>query len=128
MDFVLLRRASVWDPNADVILDEEGGFVVVRVELAGIDSDRLQVFADERYLYIAGRRAQSGSGCSGSFLQKEIADGEFVKRIRIPANVAQDDVTATYADGILTVALPVSANAYAPLRTEIHMTVKRVPA
>jgi HSP20 family protein len=129
MDLVILRSRAVWEPNADVVIDEGTSSLVVRVELAGADSESLRVFVDERHLFISGRRADSARLRNGSFLQKEIADGEFVKKISLPVGVQYGEVTATYADGMLTIALPIAATDYIPTtRTEIRMTVKRILA
>ncbi len=129
MDLVVLRSRAVWEPNADVVIDDDGRTLVVRVELAGADSESLRVFVDERYLFISGRRADTARLRNGSFLQKEIADGEFVKKIALPVGVQYDEVTATYADGMLTIALPVAAPEFLPApRTEIRMIVKRILA
>ncbi|HLI94880.1 MAG TPA: Hsp20/alpha crystallin family protein [Candidatus Baltobacteraceae bacterium] len=129
MDLVVLRSRAVWEPNADVVIDEGARSMVVRVELAGADSESLRVFVDERHLFISGRRADSARLRSGSFLQKEIADGEFVKKISLPVGVQYGEVTATYADGMLTIALPIAATGYIPTtRTEIRMIVKRILA
>ncbi len=60
---------------------------------------------------------------------KEIEYGDFVKKIHLPVAIAYDDATASYRDGILTIRLPVSADSSLPKRrTEIRMTVRRVPA
>jgi len=129
MDLVILRSRAVWEPNADVVIDDEAGSLIVRVELAGADSESLRVFVDERHLFISGRRADTARLRGGSFLQKEIADGEFVKKIALPVGVQYGEVTATYADGMLTIALPVAAPEYLPAtRTEIRMIVKRILA
>ena len=129
MDLVILRSRAVWEPNADVVIDDEARSLVVRVELAGADSESLRVFVDERDLFISGRRADTARLRRGSFLQKEIADGEFVKKIALPVGVQYGEVTATYADGMLTIALPVAAPEYLPAtRTEIRMIVKRILA
>jgi HSP20 family protein len=129
MDLLLhLRSGAVWDPNADVVLDDCGR-IVVRVELAGADSESLRVFADARTLFISGRRAQTALLSGGTYVQKEIAHGEFVKKVRLPAQIASDDVTATYSDGMLTIALPVAAAEFVPASsTEIRMIVKRTLA
>lgn len=128
MDLASLRGGA-WEPNADVIVDEAQSLLVVRVELAGVDSDGLRVFVDERHLIISGRRSDRTRLRGGSFLQKEVPDGQFVKRLHLPVSVAYGDVTATYSDGMLTIALPVAANAYIPAtRTEIRMVVKRILA
>jgi HSP20 family molecular chaperone IbpA len=126
---VRFRTHAVWEPNADVVIDDAARLVVVRVELAGADSESLRVFVDERHLFIAGRRAETVRLRNGSFLQKEIADGEFVKKLHLPVAVHYGEVTATYADGMLTIALPIAATEYIPAtRTEIRMIVKRTLA
>lgn len=126
---VRFRTHAVWEPNADVVIDEAARLVVVRVELAGADSESLRVFVDERHLFISGRRAETVRLRNGSFLQKEIADGEFVKKLHLPVAVQYGEVTATYADGMLTIALPIAATEYIPAtRTEIRMIVKRILA
>ena len=129
MDLVVLRSRAVWEPNADVVIDDAGRLVVVRVELAGADSESLRIFVDERHLFISGRRSETARLRQGSFLQKEIADGEFVKKLHLPVAVQYGEVTATYADGMLTIALPIAAPEYIPAsRTEIRMIVKRTLA
>lgn len=129
MDLVVLRSRAVWEPNADVVIDDDARSLVVRVELAGADSESLRVFVDERHLFISGRRADTARLRGGSFLQKEIADGEFIKKISLPVGVQYGEVAATYADGMLTIALPIAAPEYIPAtRTEIRMIVKRILA
>lgn len=129
MDLVILRSRAVWEPNADVVIDEGSHSLTVRVELAGADSESLRVFVDERHLFISGRRADTSRLRSGSFLQKEIADGDFVKKLSLPVGVQYGEVTATYADGMLTIALPIASTEYIPAtRTELRMIVKRILA
>lgn len=124
-----MRSRGGFEPNADVFLDEERDRVVVKVEVAGADPESLRIDVDERRLFIIGRRADAARFACGSFLQKEIAYGEFVKQLHLPVAVRYEDVNATYADGILTVFLPVSATDYIPTtRTEIRMIVKRTLA
>ena len=126
MDFVLRTKIGTFEPNADVFIDEEGGRVVAVIEVAGADPDTSQVGVDERHLYIGGRRLEAVRLRRGSFVQKEIAYGEFVKRVHLPVAVEYDDVAASYADGLLIIALPIAATAYRPTaRTELHILVKR---
>jgi HSP20 family protein len=118
-----------WQPNVDVVIDEGSRTLVVRAELAGADSESLRIYLDDQRLYISGRRAKTARLRGGSFVQKEIADGDFVKSIRLPVAVTQAEITGSYEDGMLTIALPISADEYVPAsRTEIRMIVKRVLA
>ncbi|PZR59716.1 MAG: hypothetical protein DLM50_01010 [Candidatus Meridianibacter frigidus] len=119
-------RGARWEPNTDVFFDEERDWVVVRVELAGADAENLRVGVDERHLFIIGRRVDGTRFTRGSFLQKEIEYGDFVKKIHLPVTVAIETVSATYGAGILTIALPVAgAESIPATRTEIRMIVKR---
>lgn len=125
MDFVVRTRLG-FEPNADVFVDEERGQVVVAVEVAGADPESLRVSVDDRYLSITGRRAEVANFRRGSFIQKEIAYGNFAKRIHLPIAIDFSDIVAHYADGVLVIGLPISTTAYLPTaRTEIRMIVKR---
>jgi HSP20 family molecular chaperone IbpA len=126
MDFVLRARLGTFEPNADVFIDEDAARVVAIVEVAGADADSLRVGVDERHLYIGGRRLEAVRLRNGSFVQKEIAYGEFSKRIALPVAVEYGDVAASYADGLLIIALPIATTAYRPTaRTDLHILVKR---
>jgi HSP20 family protein len=126
MDFTVRPLLRGFEPNADVFVDEERGQVVVSVEVAGADADSLRVSVDERHLFIAGRRTEVVRFHRGSFMQKEIAYGDFTKRIHLPVAVDIGEITARYADGVLVIALPISATAYLPTtRNEIRMIIQR---
>ncbi len=126
MDFVLRTKLGTFEPNADVFVDEDAGRVVAIVEVAGADPDTLRVGVDELHLYIGGRRLEAVRLRNGSFVQKEITYGEFAKRIHLPVAVEYGEVAASYADGLLIIALPIAATAYRPTsRTELRILVKR---
>ena len=126
MDFVLRTPLGRFEPNADVFFEEEGRRIIAIVEIAGADPDSLRIGVDERNLVITGRRREVALFRRGSFVQKEIAYGEFIKRIALPEAVEYDGVAASYADGYLVVIAPVAATAYRPTsRTELHILVKR---
>lgn len=126
MDFAVGLRAGRYEPNADVFVDEARGQVVVNVEVAGADPESLRVEVHERGLLISGRRQDVGRVIRGSFVQKEIAYGEFAKRVALPVAVEFEAIVAEYRDGLLIIALPISATEFIPTtRTEIRMIVKR---
>lgn len=126
MEFVVRTRVGAFEPNADVFVDEEECRVVAVVEVAGAAPDSLRIAVDERYLFITGRRLEAVRLRRGSFVQKEIAYGEFVKRIHLPVAVEFEGVAASYDDGLLIVVAPIAATAYLPTaRTELHIMVKR---
>jgi HSP20 family protein len=121
-------RPGRFEPNCDVYLSDDDAALVVKVEIAGAEPSELRVLLEERYLFIVGVRNERERGGRGSLLMKEIEYGDFVKKIHLPTPVADSGATALYRDGILTIRLPVSKESYRPTRrTEIRMTVKRIP-
>lgn len=122
-------RPGEFAPNADVYLSSDGATMQVDVEIAGADPADLRVMVEARRLYIIGRRVDRERAGRGSVLQKEIAYGDFARKIHLPVSVAYDEATASYRDGILTIRLPISEHSALPARrTEIRMTVKRILA
>ena len=122
-------RPGEFAPNADVFISPDGTTIQVDVEIAGAEPTDLRVMAEARRLYIVGRRVDRERAGRGSVLQKEIAYGDFARKLHLPVAVAFDDATASYRDGILTIRLPISEHSTLPARrTEIRMTVKRILA
>jgi HSP20 family molecular chaperone IbpA len=126
MEYIVRSRLG-FEPNADLVIDEERGQIIVAVEASGADPESLRVEVDDRSLLITGRRAEPVHFRRGSYIQKEISYGSFAKRVRLPVAVdLLGDAVANYADGLLVIALPISSTAYLPpTRTEIRMIVKR---
>lgn len=122
-------RPGRFEPNADVYLSDDGNAIVVDVEIAAAEPAELRVRVEEQRLYIHGRRHDAERSGRGSILMKEIEYGEFVKKIHLPVAVDYEAATASYRDGMLTILLPVSAQAEFPApRTEFRMIVRRIPA
>ncbi len=119
-------QLGCFEPNADVFVDEDSSRVVAVIEVAGADAESVRVRIEERYLMVTGRRAEATRVRGGSFVQKEIAYGEFAKRIALPVAVEHDGAAAGYDNGLLVIALPIAATAYrATARTDLHILVTR---
>jgi HSP20 family protein len=115
-----------FSPNADVIVDDDARRIIAIVEVAGADPESLRVVYGERDLVISGRRRERIARRYGSFLQKEIVIGEFVKRIALPVGIEYERIEATYEDGLLVVSAPIATTTYLPAtRTELHILIKR---
>ncbi|HVA38056.1 MAG TPA: Hsp20/alpha crystallin family protein [Candidatus Dormibacteraeota bacterium] len=116
-------------PNADAFVAEDGRTLVVEVEIAGVQPERIRVAVEGQRLFIAGRREPTPKARRGTLVLKEIRHGDFAKEIHLPAPIEQADITATYRDGILTISLPIARDReLAPhLHTELRMTIRRMP-
>lgn len=87
---------------------DDGG-LVVRAELPGVDPDKdvtVEIDAD-RLVITAERREETSEGEKGKpGYHSEFRYGAFRRVVRLPQEIRQEDVTATYADGILEVRVP----------------------
>jgi HSP20 family protein len=99
---------SSWTPNTDVYETTEN--LVVKMELAGIERDDIEITLKDRLLTVRGYRKdtcrQRQSRCS--FRQMEIDYGYFERRIVIPRSVDGSRVRAQFHNGFLQVELPKS--------------------
>jgi HSP20 family protein len=128
-DLARRSRPGRFEPNCDVYLTDDQNALVVNVEIAAADPTDLRVMVEGRRLYILGRRSEHPPTDRGSLLMKEIEYGEFGKKIHLPVSVDHARGSASYRDGMLTIRLPVDEEAFVPAtRTEIRLTVRRVPA
>lgn len=99
-----------WQPPIDIHETEEA--VVVKVELAGVKADDLQVSLtpDDRILNISGTRSESHGDREGRVRchQLEIYFGPFERAVGLPSGIRldRDAIKATYRDGFLAVTLP----------------------
>jgi HSP20 family protein len=120
-------RPIRFEPNADVWISDDGAFVHVSIDIAGADPSELRAGIEDGYLYVLGKRANREQSWGGEVLMKEIDYGEFVKKIHLPVTVDHEAATASYRDGMLTIALPVLRRATAPVRrSELRMIVRRI--
>ena len=103
-EFADRLRGDRWLPDVDVFETEKD--VVVRVELAGVRSEDLNVTVDGRILKVRGVRRGFDRDDLRRLLQVEITTGPFERRVQIPVEFRQDQVAARLADGFLTVVMP----------------------
>ncbi|MCZ7592132.1 MAG: Hsp20/alpha crystallin family protein [Kiritimatiellae bacterium] len=103
--------ARAWLPNVDVF--ESASDLLVRLELAGITPDAVEIQTDESTLTIRGARRdpQSSETAAGyRFRQMEIEFGPFERVITLPFAVDGSQARATYNQGILSIRIPRAPN------------------
>jgi HSP20 family protein len=86
----------------------EGDQLVVRAELPGVDPDKdVDIAIDEGALRIRAERRQEEKSEDRNYRRTEIRYGSFTRTIPLPAQAKEEDVSATYKDGILEVRAPI---------------------
>ena len=90
-----------WTPAVDIC--ETPDRYEVTVELAGVRREDIAVFTEGRLLIIAGRRGDPMARDKVCVHQAEIEQGHFCRRLRLPADADENDVSARYREGLLVV-------------------------
>ena len=103
-----LASHSAWTPNTDVY--ETSDHLVVKMEIAGINREDLEITLDDRLLVIRGYRKDPCRLARCSFRQMEIDYGYFERRIVIPRSVDGSHARAQFSNGFLQIELPKSAD------------------
>ena len=95
-----LRPAGrLWYPSADVYQTRDGW--IVKVELAGVSSDEIEITIEGPILHLAGCRRDTYFSESVSYHQLEITYSRFEKTIRFPCPIEGAKLETDYRDGLL---------------------------
>jgi HSP20 family protein len=93
----------LWNPSADVYRSDEGW--MVKVDLAGVCSDELEINVTERSLNIRGCRRDTFYREDYRYHQMEITYSRFEKTIQFPCAIESASVKHDYRDGFLIITL-----------------------
>jgi HSP20 family protein len=97
-----------WVPAVDVFHRDED--LVIRAELPGIDPERdVEVTVQDGMLTIRGERRQEERSNDGGTFRYESAYGRFERSVMLPEGVKENDIQASYENGILEVVVPGAA-------------------
>lgn len=96
--------SRAWMPAVDVRETEEG--LRLDVELPGLSSEDVDITVENRVLTIRGERKFEVGVDRDSYHRIERAYGAFSRSFTLPTNVSADEVAASFADGVLTIAIP----------------------
>lgn len=102
----LERAERGFQPPTDIYETREA--LVVRMELAGMDPARIELWVDEAAgrLTVRGHREDPASAEQRRYYNVEIECGDFVRIVQLPRRIVGEAVEASYEDGFLVVRLP----------------------
>ncbi|HWQ93831.1 MAG TPA: Hsp20/alpha crystallin family protein [Clostridia bacterium] len=93
-----------WVPNTDVYTTDNG--LVIKVELAGMRSDSLEITVEGNRLRISGNRPDGCRAAKCSFLVMEINYGPFESVLELPPGYDLSQAKAAYLNGFLRIDVP----------------------
>lgn len=100
----MVQFGRMWEPAVDVYETEKD--IVVLVELAGVEQDKVEVVVAGSTLVVRGERKETAPGTNKRYYQIEIRRGLFERVILLPAATDPDRTRAAYDDGLLEIILP----------------------
>ncbi|MBO0790439.1 MAG: Hsp20/alpha crystallin family protein [Ktedonobacteraceae bacterium] len=101
----MLHRSKTWRPLADIL--ESATMMTVKIELAGMQEEDIEVTLYEDALVISGVRHDDHALQENLYYHEaQIRYGPFRVEVFITSPIDRDEVTARYENGFLTVDLP----------------------
>jgi HSP20 family protein len=93
----------LWNPPADVYRSRDAW--IVKVDLAGVYAEDLEIAVDQSNLRIRGCRRDTFFQEGFSYQQMEITYSRFEKTIQFPCLIDETSLAHDYRDGFLIVSL-----------------------
>jgi HSP20 family protein len=96
-----------WVPNTDVYVID--GSIIIKVELAGMQRENLELTIEGNRLHITGSRPDGCRPPKCKFLVMEINYGSFESVIELPEGYDLTQAKAAYQNGFLRIDVPVGS-------------------
>ncbi len=93
-----------WAPRVDVLDREEE--ILIRVAVAGVDPEAIDVTVEDRTLTISGSRELEEATDEQAYRRREILTGSFKRTLVLPAGLEAGEIRASADRGILEIAVP----------------------
>ena len=97
--------------------------VQLRFELPGVDAESIDVTVDRGVLTVSAKRTEE-TGEDEKLITRERVSGSFTRRLSLGDSLDTEKIEADFAEGVLTVRLPLLATAQ-PRKVEVHTDSKK---
>jgi HSP20 family protein len=93
--------SAVWAPRTD--LSETDDELRIRLDVPGMQKDDITINLQNNTLTVSGERSSERKEEGEEYVRVERAFGNFHRTFTLPNAVDQENVEATYEDGVLTI-------------------------
>lgn len=97
-------RNAFWIPNTNVFVNAAGE-LVIKVELAGITKNDLELTVAGQHLTLSGERPDPDRG-GANYLVREMHHGRFESVVELPKEFDLSRAHAAYQNGVLRIVAP----------------------
>jgi len=117
----VLPRVEFGKPAMDI--KETDKEVIAEVEVPGFDPEKINVSIEDGVLKISGSMDEKKEEKEKGYWRKEIRRGSFERMVRLPVEVKENAVKASYEKGILKIVMP-KAETKPKSKVKIQVTKK----
>jgi HSP20 family protein len=100
-------ESALWAPDLEVTQDQSK--LQVRLDLPGLKKDDVKVEITDEALIVQGERRQEEEKKDKGYYRTERSYGRFYRSVALPEGVRPESAKATFADGVLEIAMDVNA-------------------
>jgi HSP20 family protein len=100
---------GAWAPPVDIRETDEA--IILKAELPGFSKDDVHIELHNNRLTLRGERKHEAEVKEEQYHRRERAYGSFQRTFLLPATIDQEQVTASFKNGILELRLPKSETA-----------------
>jgi len=93
-----------WNPPTDIY--ETPAEIVIKMELAGVNKDEINILLEKDILTVQGHRVESTPSKKKDYHLMEIHFGSFQRGFKLPLSLAKNNIQANYKDGFLIITIP----------------------
>ena len=107
---------SAWLPPVDIAEAEDA--LTLAFDLPGLKEDEIQVELDDNVLTVSGERVRTNEAKQDDYYRYERRFGTFSRSVALPAGVKDDQIEASYENGVLEIRVP-KPEQYKPKRIQV---------
>jgi HSP20 family protein len=113
-DWPFIRFPELWTSLAEedaLRIEEyrEDGTLVIRADLPGIDPDKdVDIEVVDGELRVTAQRRREERIEEKDYVRTELRYGSFARTLPLPAGASEQDVAASYKDGVLEIRVPIA--------------------
>ena len=87
------------------VKEAEGGYEI-QAPVPGFKPEEVEVTFSDGVLKIQAQHSEQSSKELRGYLRREVAFGNYQRTIQLPGDIKEDDISATFENGMLTVTVP----------------------
>jgi len=100
-----VRDVQPWRHTGNLDLYEDDKNLYVEAELAGFHKDQIELTLEDGVLHLKAEQQEEKEDRQETYYIRERRQGKWSRSIQLPVAVQEDNIAATYQDGVLKVSL-----------------------